>query len=1678
MPAEICGPGGGEMLALGNPSAYTGSTLTYQWYRNDTLLIGKRDSTLSVTGKDGAGTYWLYVSDGNCGERSDDFVVSYNENGKIAAPVVLVSNNGNICGPGSEVGLYLQNYDEYSNAATFQWYLDGVEIPGATKVSYETDVPGRYRIDIKDGACDAQSEEDTLRNISSQPVQTLNLEGASGTTICGEYGSVTLRLADNIDLTGATFMWSRNDSLLSHTQPTLNTNVPGTYKVIVTLNGCSIRSDEEEIKKDESKKIEKPILSAGNNSKICEYGGEVALWITNTFVYSGKETYQWYKDGDILTGETGANLRITAVAPFGGGSYKVEVIDLGCAAVPSSEEEVKVQPGSTATTPVLAKIAGDKICGADGSVTLGFTNSEFNETTAYVWFKDRIVIPGATLPTLTVSEAGDYNAYVTHNGCAAYSLAIHVDKDPAATPVTKPEIMAGNNGVICETNGNVALWITNVDATVSYQWFRNGALIPGATAGYYEAAATGTYNVVATDANDDCSATSDGEDVTLQPGATAIEPQLIATGKNGAVICGDVGLVTLKLSNSADYDGTETYTWFFNGNIILDADGSELVLRNRDSAGVYKVYVAFDNCGAFSKDVVVDAIKDVTPPTITCIGNGVPLVRETDLDVCTYQVKLVNGKDEFYPKDTLDNCTIVSVLHNYNGSGTNLTDTLFPLGQHIVTWTITDGSGLTATCKDTIRIIDKQKPYAVCYADTVYLDAGDRNTNPITSGKGTITAAQVGRYSYDNADACVQSNLSFNFGTAPGGGTEMSFDCSHIGTPQPVVITVKDAAGNYSTCRTELTVLDTVPPDLTISCPGDILLYVDPARYTCDMPVLTGLNLANSPFDNCGDGNIEDVIWTMTGATTRTSAISGRNEAIGASTFNVGTTTVTYFATDIYQNTGSCSFSVTVLDTIKPTVTAKTGAYLLGTDPGVCYSSDGYAETVANGVVIVEELEIKDNCQAGLQVRWRSEHSAATATGNDLASLKAHRYPRGSSTLWVVAEDFSGNRDSTSVTIEVKDVEPPKLAIPPDLKTITVACNDDPKVITPDKSKFTVTDNCTGPAELDIQYLSDEVADSTDRYHYTIRRKWRAYDAKGDDDVNLGNGKYSEEVIQYIIIKDTIAPEFTDNPARLQPLISCTNYEADIAAMELLTPVFIDNCDTSEMKPVIIRRDTIPDNGKITIKRTWEAKDASGNAGTWTQVIELPSNDLAVTVTASATEGYYGDQVDYVVTVINNGFCEVHATAESRVPAGLTCLSHALTAGTYYEEGGSWTIGSLAPGATATLTVRAVIADTLESRIRISAHAAIDKLSDAVIIPETDYDNNYASTDINAKGYAVKISKWMASGSAAAIDDIITFIVRVDSRINTTNADLWIRDSLPMGLRLEPLDAPNAIYGPDWAWVKVPVPPLSAGQHWEITIKARLTTEAGNTVINYAEIFRNSAPTIILDTATAAIYSTRPDLMITASVIDAKEKTGNKSYVADREYTFQVEYQNIGALPVRQATLTATFDPLRQRVLYTNNNGVTLNNEGKVTWQLTDILNSDPARSVEMRVEPLLPGASTTTFYIDTRETEWPKVNNADSIVVDQHIWIIPNVLTAHGQNQIWHIPQLEDPKYHVARARLTVTNVWGNMVYRNGNYKGIADDEKFSGSNLARGTYYYELIIEFEDGTTTLLRDWLMILK
>ena len=235
---------------------------------------------------------------------------------------------------------------------------------------------------------------------------------------------------------------------------------------------------------------------------------------------------------------------------------------------------------------------------------------------------------------------------------------------------------------------------------------------------------------------------------------------------------------------------------------------------------------------------------------------------------------------------TTDNCGVSSVTNN--------APALFPKGNTIVTWTVTDIHGLTASCTQTITVVDNVPPVIACpLTKTVNINAGSCAATNVILGTPT------------SSDNCGTTTISNN---APA--------TYQLGN-NTVTWTATDASGNTASCTQLVIVLDNQAPGLT--CPVNAV--VNATGTACNAVVQ---NIDPSYNDNCSSVTIT---YSLNGSTSG----SGSGPASGLS-FQVGITTVTYTATDANGNATSCSFTVVVnSNNIAPLAVADLGTTVSGT---------------------------------------------------------------------------------------------------------------------------------------------------------------------------------------------------------------------------------------------------------------------------------------------------------------------------------------------------------------------------------------------------------------------------------------------------------------------------------------------------------------------------------------------------------------------------------------------------------------------------------------------------------------------------------------------------------------------------------------------------------------------------
>uniref|UniRef100_UPI00388E38F2 DUF11 domain-containing protein n=1 Tax=Methanobrevibacter sp. TaxID=66852 RepID=UPI00388E38F2 len=209
------------------------------------------------------------------------------------------------------------------------------------------------------------------------------------------------------------------------------------------------------------------------------------------------------------------------------------------------------------------------------------------------------------------------------------------------------------------------------------------------------------------------------------------------------------------------------------------------------------------------------------------------------------------------------------------------------------------------------------------------------------------------------------------------------------------------------------------------------------------------------------------------------------------------------------------------------------------------------------------------------------------------------------------------------------------------------------------------------------------------------------------------------------------------------------------------------------------------------------------------------ATDLAVSKSVDVSAPNYGDLVRWTVTVRNNGPDAASGVRVSDVlPAGLVYNYASASAGSY--SNGIWNVGSLANGASATLTI--------VTRVNKSG-----SLTNVAVVSgnEHDYnhDNNRASKSIGVANAADLAVSKSVNVSAPNYGDLVKWTLTVTNNGPDVATNVVVDDVMPAGLVI--VSSPNSYSSGKWT-----VGTLNVGRSASIEIVTRVDATGS---------FRNSA---------------------------------------------------------------------------------------------------------------------------------------------------------------------------------------------------------------------------------------------
>jgi hypothetical protein len=386
-------------------------------------------------------------------------------------------------------------------------------------------------------------------------------------------------------------------------------------------------------------------------------------------------------------------------------------------------------------------------------------------------------------------------------------------------------------------------------------------------------------------------------------------------------------------------------------------------------------------------------------PTISCASN-----KTFSADSCTG--KTLSANDIGSPTATGNNVTVTG----QRSDNLDLYNDPYPVGTTAITWTATDDGGRQASCTQTITInstgVDNTPPTITA----------PPNVSVTTTNCGIIVGeSELGTPTV--SDDCGTPNVS-RIGVPPG-------NFFPTGTTT-ITYTATDGAGNTATATQTVTVTEdpAIPP--TVTAPNDLTVYTGAGATECSVHVGDATLGNASVSDNCPGATVS-----------RTGVPSGNG-------FPVGTTTITYTATDRSGNTASDTQTVTVIDNTVPVVTppANVTAY---TGPGATECG-----TVVNDATI-GTASATDNCPGVGAI-----NRTGVPSGNN--------FPLGTTTITYSVTDANGNSSSATQTVTVIDNTVPVITTPANVTAYTGPGAASCGTVVGDATIGTAsaTDNCPG----------------------------------------------------------------------------------------------------------------------------------------------------------------------------------------------------------------------------------------------------------------------------------------------------------------------------------------------------------------------------------------------------------------------------------------------------------------------------------------------------------------------------------------------------------------------------------------------------------------------------------------
>ncbi|MFD4959683.1 carboxypeptidase regulatory-like domain-containing protein [Microbacterium sp. NPDC058389] len=458
------------------PGAWSpGSTLTYRWLADATVISGATTSTLTLT----SALYGKKISVEVTGTQAGYATFTRRSTSTTAVkPGSLTVGTPSISGTAAVGSTLTLSTGAWTSGTklTYQWLANGAIVSGATstKLTLSTALKDKA-ISVRVTGTNTGYTDAARTSAATAKVATAATPAITGAAAAG----VRLTAITNTWTPDTKFTYQWNADGVPIVGATSSTFTPGTAQdgKGITVRVTGTKSGWATVVKTSKTTLRVTRWTTPKVTGTVGYGSTLTVsrgtWSTGTAF-----TYQWYADGAAISGATGSSVKLSTALKDKRISVKLTGTQNGFTSVAQTSS-----PTSRVSTAVTPTISGIRAVGARLTAVPGAWTS--GTTFAYQWYANGAPISGATGASYVLSSGTESRQItVTLTGRkSGYTTLVK-----SSAPTTKimragTTTVVGTAQVTRTLSASAGTWTGGTALT--YQWYANGAAISGATGKTY-----------------------------------------------------------------------------------------------------------------------------------------------------------------------------------------------------------------------------------------------------------------------------------------------------------------------------------------------------------------------------------------------------------------------------------------------------------------------------------------------------------------------------------------------------------------------------------------------------------------------------------------------------------------------------------------------------------------------------------------------------------------------------------------------------------------------------------------------------------------------------------------------------------------------------------------------------------------------------------------------------------------------------------------------------------------------------------------------------------------------------------------------------------------------------------------------------------------------------------------